>query len=136
MTSTALAIILASVLLTTEMNPPTASAAYVATLSDDQAQPIAVVTGDALHRRLIVKLLSNQSIAADKSLELWAVPKTGHPRSLGLLTGNGSITLQLPENVTPQSTPLLAVSLEPKGGSPNPAGPTGPIIFKGFWVQT
>ena len=31
--------------------------------------------------------------------------------------------------------PLLAVTLEPKGGSPNPNGPTGPIVFKGAWVQ-
>ena len=30
---------------------------------------------------------------------------------------------------------LLAVTLEPKGGSPNPNGPTGPILYKGRWVR-
>jgi anti-sigma-K factor RskA len=31
--------------------------------------------------------------------------------------------------------PLLAVTLEPKGGSQDPKGPTGPILFKGAWVR-
>ena len=30
---------------------------------------------------------------------------------------------------------LLAVTLEPKGGSPNPNGPTGPILYQGAWVR-
>jgi anti-sigma-K factor RskA len=30
---------------------------------------------------------------------------------------------------------MLAVSLEPKGGSPDPNGPTGPILYKGNWVR-
>jgi anti-sigma-K factor RskA len=31
--------------------------------------------------------------------------------------------------------PVLAVSLEPKGGSPNPRAPSGPILYKGGWVR-
>jgi len=135
MASTALAIILISVLLTRQPELTSPVANYVATLTDDKSQPIAVVTGDIKHHQLVIKVLSRQSIAADKSLELWAVPKVGNPRSLGLMAGNGSITLQLPENATPESIPLLAVTLEPKGGSPNPTGPTGPIVFKGAWIQ-
>ncbi|MGZ3238512.1 MAG: anti-sigma factor [Burkholderiaceae bacterium] len=135
MASTALAVILISVLLTRQPELAAPVANYVATLSDDKAQPIAVVTGDIKHHQLIIKVLSRQSIAADKSLELWAVPKVGNPRSLGLLADNGIMTLQLPDNTTPESIPLLAVTLEPKGGSPNPNGPTGPIVFKGAWVQ-
>ena len=30
---------------------------------------------------------------------------------------------------------VLAVSLEPKGGSPNPNAPTGPVLYKGAWVR-
>jgi hypothetical protein len=26
------------------------------------------------------------------------------------------------------------ISMEPKGGSPNPNGPTGPMLFKGAWL--
>ena len=52
-----------------------------------------------------------------------------------LLAVDGSVTLVLPDNATPQTVPLLAVTLEPKGGSPDPKGPTGPIVFKGSWLQ-
>ncbi|SFB26130.1 Anti-sigma-K factor RskA [Collimonas sp. OK607] len=135
--STTAAIILTSLLLSRQELPVPAAPAtsYIAMLSNDQAQPIAVVTGDAPGGKLVVKLVTPQAIAADKSLELWAVPKDGPPRSLGLLAADGSITLALPANATPQTIPLLAVTLEPKGGSPNPNGPTGPIVFKGAWVQ-
>ncbi len=135
--STTAAIILTSLLLSRQELPVPAAPAtsYIAMLSNDQAQPIAVVTGDAPGGKLVVKLVTPQAIAADKSLELWAVPKDGPPRSLGLLAADGSVTLALPANATPQTIPLLAVTLEPKGGSPNPDGPTGPIVFKGAWVQ-
>lgn len=137
MFSTTAALILTSLLLTRQQQPlpAPAPASYIAMLSNDQAQPIALVTGDAPGGRLTVKLIAPQAIAADKSLELWAVPKDGPPRSLGLLAADGSISLALPANATPQSIPLLAVTLEPRGGSPNPNGPTGPIVFKGAWVQ-
>ena len=38
-------------------------------------------------------------------------------------------------NRTALLMPLLAVTLEPKGGSPKADGPTGPIVFKGAWVK-
>ncbi len=137
MSSSALALILASVLLAQRAAPPTAS--YAAALSNEQAQTVAVVTGDRMHRQLKIKLVVAQQIAPDRDLQLWAVPKNGAPRSLGLLLLNGggseNLTLPLPENATPQLAPLLAISLEPKGGSPNPQGPSGPILFKGPWVD-
>lgn len=36
---------------------------------------------------------------------------------------------------THAEAPLPAVTLEPKGGSPDPNGPTGPIVIKGEWVK-
>jgi anti-sigma-K factor RskA len=63
------------------------------------------------------------------------VPKEGAPRSLGLLAADGSLVLPFPADMKPETVPLLAVSVEPKGGSPNPAGPTGPIVFKGAWLR-
>lgn len=136
MASTALATVLVAVLLTRqpEVAPPQAPM-FVATLSNEQAQPIALVTGDVRNQKMIIKLITPQSIAADKSLELWAVPKEGAPRSLGLIASDGTVTLPLPANAAPDSIPLLAVTLEPKGGSPDPKGPTGPIVFKGPWLH-
>jgi anti-sigma-K factor RskA len=132
--STTLAALLVAVLLTKQFSveaPP----AFIAMLADDRSQPVAVVTGNARTHSLTVKLVAPQTVAADRSLELWAVPKEGNPRSLGLLAADGSITLALPANATPESVPLLAVTLEPKGGSPKVDGPTGPIVFKGAWVR-
>ena len=133
--STTVATILVAVLTIKQPEPTAPTASFVAMLTDDKAQTAMVITGDASHHQLIARVLSHQTVAADKSLELWAVPKKGVPRSLGLVAADGTITLPLPDNATPQSIPLLAVTLEPKGGSPDPNGPTGPIVFKGAWVQ-
>ena len=84
---------------------------------------------------MTVKVVAQQDISPDKSLELWAVPKQGAPRSLGLVAANGSVTLPLPENATPDTIPVLAISLEPKGGSGNPNAPSGPVIYKGAWLR-
>jgi anti-sigma-K factor RskA len=133
--STAVATILVAILATRQPEPLVPVTSFVAMLTDDKAQPAIVITGDAGHHQLIARMVAHQTVAMDKSLELWAIPKAGAPRSLGLVADNGSITLPLPDNATPQTIPLLAVTLEPKGGSPNPNGPTGPILFKGAWVQ-
>jgi anti-sigma-K factor RskA len=133
--ASALAMLLVAVLATRAPTVDAPSVSYVAALSGDNAQPAMVVTADAARRTLVVKLVGESAVRADKVLQLWALPKQGAPRSLGLLAANGAITLALPPDVTPTSTPLLAVSLEPKGGSPNPNGPTGPILYKGALVQ-
>lgn len=108
---------------------------YIATLTDDKSQTVIVVTGDRKRHQLVARVMARQSVAADRSLELWAVPAKGNPRSLGLVSDHGSVTLPLPDNATPGGVMMLAVSLEPKGGSPKPSGPTGPILFKGPWLQ-
>ncbi len=133
--STTLATLLVAVLVTKQIGPAAQQSSYVAMLSNDQSTPVAFVTGDPLQHRMTIRLVAHQDVASDKSLELWAVPKQGAPRSLGLLARDGSITLPLPDNVTPETVGLLAVSLEPKGGSPKADGPSGPIIYKGAWVQ-
>ncbi|TDH38743.1 anti-sigma factor [Pseudohoeflea suaedae] len=65
------------------------------------------------------------------SLELWAVPGDGVPRSLGLVPPDGGLIAidrsqadELGQGVT------LAVSLEPSGGSPT-GSPTGPVLVAG-----
>ncbi len=114
---------------------PQPATSYVAMLADDKSQPVIVITGDAARHQLVARLVAHPTVEAGKSLELWAVPAKGNPRSLGLVSADGSVTLPLPDFATPQSAPVLAVTLEPKGGSPNPNGPTGPVLWKGAWVQ-
>ena len=136
--STTAALVMVSVMLTKQFDQALPISNYVATLSDDKSQPIAVISSDVKHKQLVVRFVTAQAIAFDKSLELWTVSKDGKVKSLGLVASNlgtNTFTIKMPENLTPDNTPLLAISLEPKGGSDNPEKPSGPIIFKGNWVQ-
>ena len=107
---------------------------YVATLTDEKAQNALVVTADSSNRALDVRVITSAQVAADKSLHLWAVPKAGKPRSLGVLAGNRG-RFALNDNAISDDVAVLAITLEPKGGSPDPNGPTGPILYKGNWVR-
>lgn len=133
--STALAVALAALLIVRDAGFNGAPPNYIAVLADNQAHQAMVVRADARLRVMTINVVAPQNIADDKSLELWALPKEGPPRSLGLLAANGVISLTLPADVSPQSVPALAVSLEPKGGSPNPNAPSGPVVLTGAWVK-
>ena len=86
---------------------------------------IASIGGDG--RSLVTRPL-NVSVPVDRALELWAVPSSGAPRSLGLISASGVTVLQRGKLL--DATAALAVSLEPQGGSPSGA-PTGPILYVG-----
>ena len=133
--SSAFAAMLLIVLFVKQPEPGLPTTSYVAMLLDDKSQPNLVVVGDYVHHRLTARILTSQTLAANQSLELWAIPKHGSPKSLGLLARDGSVTLPLPSHSTPENITMLAVSLEPLHGSPNHDGPSGPVLFKGAWQQ-
>ncbi|AEG92148.1 anti-sigma factor [Ramlibacter tataouinensis] len=108
---------------------------YVAVLADDKASASILVTFDPRHNALTLKHVAPIQVGADKSLELWALPPSGGPRSLGVLDGGAVVRLPAAENQV-REVPALAVSLEPRGGVPPGSGPTGPILFKGPLLQT
>jgi anti-sigma-K factor RskA len=97
---------------------------------------LAVVQGGGTVPALIVRVDLGTGIAqvrpvnaeapADRSLELWYVGAQG-PRPLGLV-GAGQSQVRLPTGTAPDG--MLAVSVEPPGGSPT-GQPTGPVIYTG-----
>ena len=87
---------------------------------------VASISADG--RALTTKPLSTVPMQADRSLELWAVPAAGAPRSLGVISAAGATVVRRSKAL--DDTAALAVSLEPPGGSPSGA-PTGPVLYVG-----
>ena len=128
---------LAAVLLVAVLHerPGTPVISDIASLTDEQSRPALVVTADRERARMTVKVVASVPLTAQQALQLWAVPRAGKPRSLGVLGAGRELTLPLPANAIGADVAVLAVSLEPRGGSPNPEGPSGPILYKGSWVR-
>ncbi|WRH95145.1 anti-sigma factor [Pseudomonas fluorescens] len=105
-------------------------ARYHATLLTADAQPALKVEAHADY--LQVEPLTLAAVDADRSLELWAIPADGKPISLGVIPagGKGKVELNEAQKALIGKPIALAVSLEPKGGSPT-GQPTGPVLYQG-----
>lgn len=108
---------------------------YVAVLADDKSAASMLVTFDPKHNMMTLKRVGGFQVADDKSLQLWALPPAGGPRSLGVLGDQAVIKMTAAEGEV-KEMPALAISLEPRGGVPGAGGPTGPVLFKGALLQT
>jgi anti-sigma-K factor RskA len=130
--STAAAVALA-VLLTVQEPAPRIDT--FAALTDDGARAALLVTADRRNNVIAIRTTSGTPVPGDRTLQLWAITQAGTPRSLGILDERGTATIALSDRALGADVAVLAVSLEPKGGSPNPAAPTGPVLYKGAWVR-
>ncbi|MGA7984214.1 MAG: anti-sigma factor, partial [Burkholderiales bacterium] len=113
-------------------------ATYLAVLSDPKThKPMLVAAASRTSDQLWVKTLDPSINVPDRSLELWAIMPAGQPpKSLGMV-GKGDKTMLPLHAVADRSlgdVPMLAVSLEPMGGSPTGA-PTGPVMYSGPCVK-
>ena len=111
---------------------PRSEPAYVAVLVSptDEARMTITQQADVLkvHNLRPWKSVSD----AGRALELWAVPKEGTPRSLGIVAnepGDSVIRIRA-DDPRVQGIKALALSSEPAGGSPARA-PTGPVLCAG-----
>ncbi len=70
--------------------------------------------------------------APGRSHQLWIIPADGTPRSIGMMTGGGMHRMAVPAALRGYfaDKAMLAISVEPEGGSPGPL-PTGPVIASG-----
>jgi anti-sigma-K factor RskA len=107
---------------------------YVAVLADDKSAASMLVTFDAKAQKLTLQRVGDYHEAGDRSLQLWALPAAGGPKSLGVLGADKLLRLTANETAV-REVPTLAISLEPKGGVPSETGPTGPVLFKGALIQ-
>ena len=74
---------------------------------------------------------------ARHSAELWVIGGDGVPHSLGLLSGGAvtAMTVVPADRARLAAAAVLAVSIEPVGGSPTGL-PTGPVVAKGPLART
>lgn len=107
-----------------------ADRSMVAVVSD-QAQPLWVMDGVADGRQLRTRALAAGAAGPGRDYELWILPASGAPLSLGVLPADGSrVVIELSERQRNAllGSKKLAISLEPSGGSPT-GQPTGPVLY-------
>ena len=113
----------------------------IVVLAGQDTKPALIASADRAGRYLTLKAITPVTVAGDQALELWMLPDTGNPRSLGLVSavapagiagvaGIARIALPATADQTLHNIPALAISLEPKGGSPTGL-PTGPVLYTG-----
>ncbi|WP_333498311.1 anti-sigma factor [Kluyvera sp. CHPC 1.2972] len=126
----ALAATLGGVVILTQVIKPDSPSALqtIAILSDKQSERQFVVMLDRSVSTLQVSALG-VTLPHDKTLQLWMIKGSAPPRSLGLITQRDGNTFKLPAEALDNQT-VLAISLEPPGGSPLP-GPSGPVVYQG-----
>ena len=115
------------------VNEPTLSATLRAPAEQGGAPLYRARLEPRRHRVILTALAAPPGAGErDKSRELWLIPADGKPRPAGLIDPSRSRPLPLDEALLAHAVPntVLAVSVEPAGGSPSGL-PTGPVIAAG-----
>lgn len=102
---------------------------FIAVVNANGDQPSLVVNVNAATGEVTVRSIGVNR-PDGKSLELWYVPEGQKAVSVGLV-GEGGIDLR---DITAKGGDLLAISLEPQGGSPTGTA-TGPVIYTGKLIE-
>ncbi len=113
--------------------PVTVSVGYmVSAIQQDNGVTGWTATMDLQHSRMVVVPATPVVLAQGRAPELWLIPVGQKPISVGMITREKPTTLALAPALLAQLGPtaMLAVSVEPVGGSPT-GQPTGPVIGKG-----
>jgi anti-sigma-K factor RskA len=112
-------IMVASHYLVADLGPSGGTARWIATVDVKGARAVIVPAGGG-------------ALWPDRSTELWLIPPGARPIALGLIVADRPTTIALPRDILAQMAPqaMLAVSVEPPGGSPT-GQPTGPVVATG-----
>lgn len=108
--------------------PAAEAPALVAALASEAGDASLAVTV-AADRRSVLVTPTRIAAVADHSHELWLIPASGTPVSLGVIAPGAPRRHSIPAALINEvhAETALAVSVEPTGGSPT-GQPTGPVI--------
>ena len=131
--ATAFALTIGLALLLRPVPGPT----HTAVLADAQGRPVWILDARLPAGHLAVRALPLAAPPPDHAYELWMLPASGAPVSLGLCPREGTVGIDLAPGLGTRllTAAGLAVSLEPAGGSPT-GQPTGPVVFQAVLVRT
>lgn len=113
----------------------TAQIKFIAVLLDDKLAPAMLVTLDPQEGALQIQRLNGVTEGSNDSMQLWAVPPNGKPRSLGVFGSKGKTLQMTADDKTLADVSTLAISVENKGGAELNSGPRLPYLFTGAVVQ-
>ncbi|MEJ2059634.1 MAG: anti-sigma factor [Gammaproteobacteria bacterium] len=134
--SLALVLVLGGVWL---VRPPAGGAtpAFVVVLNSQDHKPMIVATADHKTNMLTVKMMHKPKMPEDEDMQLWCIMKnTKKAVSMAVLSrGQESrIHLTRADWQALDHTAELAVSMEPRGGSPT-GQPTGKVMYQGTVIS-
>lgn len=128
---------LAAALLVMPAAPPAGSPApsvpaLLATLKDGDGKPLLEAAYDPASGAVRFAPVAADAATAGTVPELWVIDGKNPPRSLGVIDIRGGAAHAIPAARLASLKPgaILAISIEPAGGSPTGA-PTGPVIATG-----
>lgn len=112
--------------------PAPSASPLLAELSASGSPISLVALYDASRGTVRLTPVAARADAAPKSLELWLIEGNDPPVPLGLVPadGRGEIEIAPEKRARFKEGAVLAISLEPEGGSPTGA-PTGPVVAAG-----
>ncbi len=123
------AVVLLTVVFTSDAPDTGLNADHVAIVGDS-SEPLWVISANLQTGELSARAVNATAAELDRVFELWMLPESGAPQSIGLLPVNGN---QVSHRLSPALRALLsaggglAISIEPPGGSPTGL-PTGPVV--------
>lgn len=126
-----------SLVTPTAPTTPVAASTYVAVMSAPKGPARWLITVHPQNGRVDMNALADNTPPAGKSYQLWMLPGTGKPVSLGLMNSTGSAHETLSPEMLAALTKAkgLAISIEPAGGSPT-GQPTGPVVYTGAIINS
>lgn len=110
----------------------TADAYMVSTIARQDGVAHWTATVDRRRSSMVVVPVLKPVIAAGRATELWLIPHNAKPIPLGVFASDQPASMTLSPQILAQmdSNAVLAVSVEPPGGSPT-GQPTGPVVATG-----